>query len=182
MHPDLELLSAEFDAAEAEVHSLAESADDEEWSAPARNGGWSMDQCIAHLTLTNNRYVPILAEAADAAPLMDDARYRQRMRRDLVGWLTSGMMEPPVRLRIPTRASFNPSTPASKAVTVAGFDASQAAIRQLLRTVSGHDITRVRIASPFNSKVRYSVFSALHILVAHERRHIWQATTGRREK
>lgn len=182
MHPDLELLIAEFDAAEAEVHALAESVSDAEWSARPASGGWSMDECIAHLTLTNVRFTPKLAEALSGAPPMSEARMRQRMRRDLVGWMLSSMMEPPVRFRVPTAPSFEPASTASKAATAAAFDSSQAAIRQLLRAMAGLDITRVKVASPFNARISYSLFSAMHIMVAHERRHIWQARQVRREK
>jgi hypothetical protein len=33
----------------------------------------------------------------------------------------------------------------------------------------------MKIISPFDRRVRYNVFSAFRIVVAHQRRHLWQA-------
>jgi hypothetical protein len=63
----------------------------------------------------------------------------------------------------------------SRAHTVADFDAAQAAIQQQIRAMDGLDITTIRVTSPVNASLRYSTYSALHILAAHERRHLWQA-------
>lgn len=176
MHPDLEDLTLQFAEAEARMHRLAESVSEQEWGARPADGGWSMDECVAHLTLTNQRYVPILAEASDAAPAFDeDTGPPAHLHRDLAGRLLSWMMEPPVRFRLPTRAEFTPQGPVSRNRTVAEFDAAQAAIQQQIRAMDGLDITTIRVTSPFNASIRYSAYSALHILVAHERRHLWQA-------
>jgi hypothetical protein len=90
MHPDLENLALQFAEAEALMHRLAESVSEQAWITPAPDGGWSMDECVSHLTLTNQRYVPILAEASDAAPAFDpDEGPPPRMHRDLAGRLLS---------------------------------------------------------------------------------------------
>jgi hypothetical protein len=175
MHPDLEHLSLQFAEAEARMHRLAESVSDQEWATRPARGGWSIDECIAHLTLTNQRYVPILAEASDAAPSFGDDPPPARLHRDLAGRLLSWMMEPPVRFRLPTRPEFTPQGMVTRAHTVAAFDAAQAAIQQQVRAMDGLDVTTIRVTSPFNASLRYSAYSALHILAAHERRHLWQA-------
>lgn len=180
MHPDLERISCELTEAQARMHRLAESVDDVAWTTPPPRGGWSIDECVAHLTLTNQRYVPILAAAVDQAPAWYDdeqgaARVPERLRRDLAGWLLTRMMEPPVRFRMPTAAPFDPPGPTSRSTTVAGFDATQAAILEQIRQMDGLNITTIRIRSPFNASLRYSAWSALCILAAHERRHLWQA-------
>jgi hypothetical protein len=33
----------------------------------------------------------------------------------------------------------------------------------------------VKIGSPFNTRVKYNVFSALSVLPRHQHRHLWQA-------
>lgn len=180
MHPDLEHLSLQFAEAEARMHRLAESASEQEWGTRPANGGWSIDECVSHLTLTNQRYVPILAEASDAAPAFD-TETPPHLHRDLAGRLLSWMMEPPVRFKLPTRPEFMPQDPVSRGRTVAAFDASQAAIQQQIRAMDGLDITTIRVTSPFNASLRYSAYSALHILAAHERRHLWQAERVREQ-
>lgn len=36
-------------------------------------------------------------------------------------------------------------------------------------------LDRIKIASPFDRRFKYNLFSFFHILLAHERRHLWQA-------
>jgi hypothetical protein len=175
MHPDLERLSHQFAEADARMHRLAESVSEAEWGRRPAPGIWSIDECIAHLTLTNQRYVPILAEAADAAPAFADGEIPTHLHRDLAGRLLTWIMEPPVRFKLPTQPEFTPRDTVSRPRTIAAFDASQAAIQQQIRAMDGLDISTIRVTSPFNSSVRYSAYSALHILAAHERRHLWQA-------
>jgi hypothetical protein len=178
MHPDLALVGQQFEAAEARLHRLAELVDDAQWGRRVRETSWSIGECVAHLSLTNARYLPLLSEAIDAAPMMDEpdeAAVPERMRRDVAGWLLSRMMEPPVRFKVPTSASFIPVGAASRAADLAEFDAVQAKLREMIVAMDGLDPTRIRLTSPFNARLKYSLYSALHILAAHERRHIWQA-------
>jgi len=175
VHPDLELLATQFDEAQARLHRLAEQVDDEAWSRAPREGAWSIGECVAHLTMTNTRFLPLLAEAIDAAPMMEEAVVPERMRRDIAGWLLTRAMEPPVRFKLPTSAGFIPVGTANRASTLAEFDAAHAGIRDVIVQLDGLDPTRIRLTSPFNARLKYSLYSALHILAAHERRHIWQA-------
>jgi hypothetical protein len=39
----------------------------------------------------------------------------------------------------------------------------------------GLDLASRMVPSPVSRHVRYSVLSAFHVLVAHQRRHLWQA-------
>lgn len=173
MHQDLEQLSNEFAAASARLHQLSESVSDAAWSRRPAQGRWSIDECVAHLTITNDRYLPLLQEAAASAPpLADPAR---PLHRDIVGRLLCTFMEPPVRLRLPTAATFEPPTSAGRAVTVARFDATQDRLLATIRGMDGRDLGAVRMQSPFDARVKYSLYSALCILAAHERRHLWQA-------
>jgi hypothetical protein len=173
VHADLERVAGEFAEAQARMHRLAESVEDRDWNRRPAAGAWSMDECVAHLTITNERYVPILAEVADTAPELSDPA--TPMHRDLTGRLLCWFMEPPVRFKLPTAAGFEPPSSAGRPATVARFDAVQSRLVAVIRTLDGLDLTRVRMASPFNAKVRYSTYSALYILAAHERRHLWQA-------
>lgn len=173
MHPDFEHLTSEFTEAGARLHRLADSVDARGWSKRPATGGWSIDECVAHLTLTNERYIPILVEAIDAAPVMSDPP--APLKQDLAGRLLRWMMEPPVRFKVPTMPAFQPPSSAGRAATLARFEAVQGRLTDLIRDMDGLDISRVRIASPFTDTLRYSAYSALRIMAAHERRHLWQA-------
>ena len=66
-----------------------------------------------------------------------------------------------------------------KAETLAEYDRSQEALLAMIRLGDGIDLTRIELVSPFDSRLHYSFFYALHIAAAHARRHIWQATKAR---
>lgn len=56
-----------------------------------------------------------------------------------------------------------------------GLDELQAAQIRFVRAADGRPVDRVRITSPFDARLRYSLYSAFVILPRHQRRHIVQA-------
>lgn len=185
MHPDLERIASEFSETQAKIHRLAEQVDETTWITRPAPNSWSIDECVAHLNLTNERFLPLLDEVADAAPRWlngpDGNPVIRPMRRDFAGWFLSWMMEPPVRFRLPTSAPFVPQAPASRSATVAAFDATQSRLLAKLPALDGYDLSTIRIISPFNASLKYGAWSALCILAAHERRHLWQAERARQK-
>jgi hypothetical protein len=63
----------------------------------------------------------------------------------------------------------------AKAEAFGEFASLQQKLAELIQAARDIDLTRVKIISPFDKRVKYNVFSAFRILVAHERRHLWQA-------
>ena len=55
------------------------------------------------------------------------------------------------------------------------FLASQDEVFAFLRTFADIDLAGVRFANPFIRGVRFSLATGLHVIAAHERRHLWQA-------
>ena len=49
-----------------------------------------------------------------------------------------------------------------------------------LRRYAEIDLAGVRFPNPFIRGVRFSLATGLHVIAAHERRHLWQAWRGRR--
>jgi hypothetical protein len=58
---------------------------------------------------------------------------------------------------------------------MATFLASQAMVRAFLQTYADIDLAGVRFPNPFIRGVRFSLATGLHVIAAHERRHLWQA-------
>lgn len=174
MHRDLAAIVQQLEDAQAAVHRLAERTDDAQWTARPAPDAWSISECVAHLTMSTDPYLPSF-EAAIHRPGARDGRMPARMRRDITGWLLSSTLEPPARVKVPTAAAFIPDAARPKAEVVAAFDRSQCALIALVREADGVDLTRVKVTSAFNAKMRYSLWSALRITTAHQRRHLWQA-------
>jgi hypothetical protein len=59
------------------------------------------------------------------------------------------------------------------------FVASQQEVRAFLRTYADLDLARVRFPNPFIRGVRFSLATGLHVIPAHERRHLRQAWRAR---
>jgi hypothetical protein len=101
-----------------------------------------------------------------------------RLRADLMGRLLAWLLEPPSRVKTKTPPAFVPVADLPKADGLAAWDRAHATLADLVARARGAPIDRVKIVSPFDprGKLKYSVYSALLILAAHERRHLWQAS------
>jgi hypothetical protein len=82
-------------------------------------------------------------------------------------------LEPPYRIRVkalsqlmPQRTEFDDAWPA--------FLEAQSQFSETLRSSDGFAIDRVKITCPIYARVSYNAYGALRMLVAHERRHLWQ--------
>ena len=53
------------------------------------------------------------------------------------------------------------------------FDEAQKDLTDFLRKAAGRALDKVKIVSPFDGRVRYNAWSALRIMAAHQRRHLW---------
>lgn len=135
---------------------------------------WSAAECLAHLSVSSEMFLPILRRS------LDDARSRHLTaagdpRMDVFGRILRWFLEPPVRSRVKTTAAFVPKSIRAKSEALAEFAALQTQLTDVLRSAHGLPIGRLKIVSPFDSRVKYNVYSAFLILTAHQRRHLWQA-------
>ena len=96
-------------------------------------------------------------------------------RRDPFGWLIWRSLRQPGRFKSRTGAAFVPHADRPPADIVAAFTRLQADHVACVRDSDGLPIDRVRIASPFNERIRYNVYACLTILAVHQHRHLWQA-------
>jgi hypothetical protein len=174
MHPQLQAVIDDFDAAQRRLHALAASAPAEMWAQRPDPRRWSAAECVAHLNLTSAGYLPLLDDAIERgrrSPAASTARFR----RDPVGWLLWKSMAPPVRVRVKTTAPFIPAQAASPADLAAEFDRLQREQVLRVRQADGLALDRIRIASPFNRRVTYNLYACFTILPRHQHRHLWQA-------
>ena len=84
-------------------------------------------------------------------------------------------LEPPVRIktRNPKKSTPRPSPPLADAY--AAFRRSNDDLRAFIRANADLDLASIRFPNPFVSGVRFSLATGIHVLPAHERRHVWQA-------
>jgi hypothetical protein len=178
LHPQLASIEVELRDAIARAARLVESVDDGAFQNRPDPGRWSMAECLIHLNLTAQAYLPLI-DAALASSLEGSASgtppATHRYRRDMMGWVLSKTMEPPVRTRVKTAAAFIPSGGRSRGEILEEFTALHEQLIERLHRASGRDLGKMRVASPFNARITYNLYSAFRIIPAHDRRHLWQA-------
>lgn len=180
MQPQLAELVAQYEGVGRRLAVLSDRLSDAQWAARHHPRRWSPAECIVHLNLTSAAALPIidvgLNAAAELPPKMDD-----RYRRDPLGWLISTMTGPlhqSGRLRlgaIATTAAFEPRGDLSRATVLDEFARLQAAQIAAVREAEDLPVDRVMIVSPFDRRLRYSLYSFFCILPRHQLRHVMQA-------
>src|SRR5687768_8410286 len=170
----LEDVEKELNEATRRAWSLIQSTDARLFTVRPNPSSWSAAECISHLSISSESFLPVLRAA------LDDARKRnltsaKNPKMDLLGRILRWFLEPPIRAKTKTTAPFVPRAVRAKADAFGEFASLQSKLSELLNAARGLDLGRVKIVSPFDKRVKYNVFSAFRILIAHQRRHLWQA-------
>ena len=173
---DIVALEDAFDAAERDARALVTSLSEElgAWRADANS--WSVAECLDHLAIANRVYLGAMQPAAERA-LSEGRLGRGPVRPGLIGGWFVRTLEPPVKTRGPIKAprAIRPRISPALHDAAGQFLASQEEIRAFLRRYANLDLTGVRFPNPFIRGLRFSLATGLHVLAAHERRHVWQA-------
>jgi hypothetical protein len=179
--PDIGNLRDQLDAAERDARLLAENLGEERGCWRAETGSWSVAQCLDHLAITNRVYLGAMKEPAVRARAAGRLRRRPALPGFVGRWFAT-KMEPPVKALSKMKAPRNIKPVASPSLSdaFAHFLASQDEIRDYLRTNADLDLAGIRFANPLVPGIRFSLATGLHVMTAHERRHIWQAWRVRR--
>jgi hypothetical protein len=179
--PDIKDLKDQLDAADRDAQALVADLNEERGGWRAEADSWSVAECLDHLATANRVYLNAMKEPAIRA------RERGRVRRGpakpgFVGHWFARTMEPPVKMRFRMKAPrlIKPRTAPRLADAFAGFRTSQDEVRAFLLEYADLDLAGVRFPNPFVRGIRFSLATGLHVITAHQRRHLWQAWRVRR--
>lgn len=168
----LEDVEKELNEATRRAWTLVQSTDGRLFTVRPSPLRWSAAECLAHLSISSELFLPVLGNALVKARTSTKKRGNAKM--DLLGRILAWFLEPPIRTKVRTSAPFVPKSTRAKADAFGEFASLQEKLIDLLRDAREVDL-RMKIVSPFDKRVRYNLVSAFHILAAHERRHLWQA-------
>lgn len=176
----LQRLADDFAAVRRRFDALNARVTDAQWAQRPSAAEWSVAECIAHLNLTSAAMVPrvrgAFAEAKALGPVGERAYKGLMFGRMLARMVGPVPMVLGMRLgRTKTPPPFVPGSDLPRAHVVAEFQRWQEDERALLREAEGLAVDRVTMESPFVAGARYDAYSALHIMVRHEERHLVQA-------
>jgi len=179
--PDIRDLENQLDAAERDAQALAAGLAEERGGWCAESGSWSVAECLDHLAIANRVYLEAMKEPAIRA--REQGRFRRGPAAPgFVGRWFVRILEPPVKtpFRIKAPRTIEPRTAPPLANAFASFRTSQDEVRAFLRAYVDLDLAAVRFPNPFIRGIHFSLATGLHVITAHERRHLWQAWCVRR--
>ncbi len=179
LQPQLLELREQLKVASAAATELVDGLSPEQMRQRPRVGAWSVAECLVHLNLTSTAYLPILTVAIENAHL-DRIHGQGPFRMDYKGRILKWMCEQHGRFKLTTSPEFRPMVVEPVESVLKEFLTLQDYLAESLQRANGIAIDRLRVISPFDSRVKYNVFSCFQILAAHQRRHLWQANQSRR--
>lgn len=170
----LEEIETELDDATKRAWQLVKSTDPRFFTVRPNPGSWSAAECLSHLSLSTELFLPVLRQAIDDGKAKG-LKSAKKPSMDMIGRVLRWFLEPPIRSRVKTTAPFVPKAVRAKAEAFGEFSSLQSKLIDLLHESEGLDLKKIKIVSPFDKRVRYNLYSAFRIVVAHQRRHLWQA-------
>lgn len=169
-------LIAEFDAADARIAAVAHGLTAEQLNRQPRPGAWGVGQCLEHLHISNEQYLPPIAQALEDRPMSVVPEITH-------GWFGRWFLRTFIE---PSPASGKKRAPGKirPAAIVAGDIAarllgSNATAKALILRARQYDVNRIRFRNPFVGVIRFTVGTGFDILARHQHRHLLQAERAR---
>ena len=135
---------------------------------------WSIGECLVHLTLASEAYLPVWREACNRARA-EGVTGHEPFKLDLWGRFWVWFLKPPPKIRFPAPKRFVPTEIPPGHDVLRAFLASQEQVLSTIDWAQGLAIDRVKITSAIDRRVRYSVWSSFCANASHQHRHLWQA-------
>src|SRR5438270_10796663 len=165
-------VAAELSANDQSARALLAGLTEEQLNWQPAPVSWSVGQCLEHLCITNEAYLPPMSAAINQRP---DAPIEQITPGWFGRWFIRSFIEPsPVTKRAPAPAKIRPTAHVGASV-LERFLAGNESCRELVVRARAKNVNRIRIWNPFVPGTRFTVGTGLQIIVGHERRHLLQA-------
>jgi hypothetical protein len=165
-------LATDLDANDQAARRLVAELSEEQLNWQPAHGSWSVGQCLEHLCITNEAYLPAISLALNGKP---DAPVEQITPGWFGRWFIRSFIEPsPVTKRAPAPAKIRPTAHVGASV-LERFLAGNESFRELTVQAHAKNVNRIRFWNPFIPGIRFTVGTGLQIVVGHERRHLRQA-------
>lgn len=178
---ELQAIDDQLNASELDANRLVDGLDQKTGQWRAHDGAWSVAECLDHLATANRVYLQAMQQAAIVAQQRGRLRTRPALPGIIGSWFAQ-VLEPPVKpsLRVKAVQVIKPRQSPPLTAAFADFLSSHPPVRVFLQTYAHLDLARIRFRNPLVRGVRFSLATGLHVITAHERRHLWQAWNTRR--
>jgi hypothetical protein len=181
-HPDIRDLDDQLEAIERDATSLMDGLTEAQGAWRVRPDAWSVAECLDHLAVAGRVYIEAMREPAQRARQQGRLRRRPALPGFVGGWFARSLEPPPRRTsKVKAPQKIRPRTAPPLADAFASFIKTHRDVRAFLRENADLDLAGVRFPNPFVPGVRFSLASGLHVITAHDRRHLWQARRVREQ-
>lgn len=177
---DLTAITDALDAVDHDAGSLVADLDHEQFNWQPQGGGWSIAQCLDHLTRANGVYLDALRAGAASARSAQLER-QGPIRPSLLSRLFIRLMGPSAPMKVPAPAKAVPASRLRKEDVLPAFLRIQEDVRAFAQACADLDLNRARFANPFAKGVQFSVGTGLLVIAAHDQRHLGQAHRVRQQ-
>jgi hypothetical protein len=138
-----------------------------------RSGRWSIGECLDHLNLALAYYLPKIDQA------LEEGRHHPPNRVDSVLFAESEedylwQVEPPVVLKASAPAALQPTEAVDPDRIVDQFMDFREKYGRIVESMSPLNLVNISINGSLHPPI-HSLRGLMALLVAHDRRHIWQA-------
>lgn len=142
---------------------------------------WSMGECFEHLNISAGKlFIPGIDAAIASAERQGLRSPGPFVYSALQRWFLR-LSEPPPKVRFKAPPMARPAAQKPMEAVRTEFMQWQDQLAERLRRADGLDLYKARQASPLKIW-RWSLGSYIAIMLAHERRHVWQARQVRNDK
>jgi hypothetical protein len=175
---DLQEVIEDLAAVEHDAERIVTPLDDEQFNWSPAPRAWSIAQCLDHLNASNARYFEAATEAVARAEANGLTR-RGPIQPSFAGRWFVGVLEPPVRFKARAPGTIRPARHRHKAEVWPEFVRQHTHMRASIAAWGHVDLNRAVFPNPLGRFGRVRAGTALCIIAAHDRRHVWQASRVR---
>ena len=162
----------ELDAADESAKDVVRGLTPEQLNRRPAPGVWSVGQCLEHLCVSGEVYLPPIQDSLAGKPM---APVQEIVPGWFGRWFLRNYIEPsPRSKRTSAPRKIAPGSQVDASILDRFLRVNQAA-RQLVRQGGSHDVNRIRFKNPLVPVIRFTVGTGFLILSGHERRHLLQA-------
>ncbi|HVF28828.1 MAG TPA: DinB family protein [Pyrinomonadaceae bacterium] len=178
---ELQNYKEEFEANRRDAQDLVAGLDDKQFNWRPAAGRWSIAECLAHLNVAGQMYLPAIDRTIKRARATNPAFEAGPFRHGVFGKLFLRATEPPAKIKVKAPKLIAPLPEHLLAVVMPAFVSLHEQLDRRLRDANGLNLARHKVASPFSRVLSLSLGHAFALTAAHERRHLWQARQVKEE-
>ena len=181
MTPELQAMLDQIEAIKLEGQAVTAGLDDAQLNWRTRPGSWSIAECLQHLNVGVTKALPAFDRAIAQGRANGEAG-EGPFRYPWFSRMMIASMEPPpkFRMRAPKliRVAAGDKT-YRRADVVPEFAVVRDQLAERVRAADGLDLSHVTTISPINRLIRMPLGAYFDFILAHDRRHLWQARNVR---